>query len=171
MKDKFIEGDYSVEGSKNRRKLTEDCRAVSELIGQVLMIAIVVLVFSSISLAVFSDGGAMNPPHTPRTDLQESIDTGTGTVQISHSGGEAIDLKYIKITLNDVEGRQAEFNMSDPAVEVFDPQGNKLSSDNVFTLGDCIVINASSSNVNITNGANLYFIYTESSQVIQKAIL
>ena len=160
-----------MEGNKNRRKLTEDCRAVSELIGQVLMVAIVVLVFSSISLAVFSDGGAMNPPHTPRTDLQESIDTGTDTVRIFHSGGEAIDIRYIKITLNDAEGQQAEFNMSDPNVKVFDPKGNNLSSDDVFTLGDYIVINTSSSNVNISNEANLYFVHTASSQVVHKAIL
>ncbi len=135
------------------------------------MVAIVVLAFSSISLAVFSDGGAMNPPHTPRTDLQESIDTGTDIVQIFHSGGEAIDIRYIKITLNDADGQQAEYNMSDPDVEVFDPRGNKLSSDDVFTLGDYIVINTSSNNVNITNEANLYVVHTASSQVIHKAIL
>lgn len=160
-----------MEGNKNRRKLTEDCRAVSELIGQVLMIAIVVLAFSSISLAVFSDGGAMNPPHTPRTDLQENVDYGGDIIEIFHSGGEAIDIKYIKITINDADGQQAEFNMSDPDVEVFDPRRNKLSSDDVFTLGDYIEINTSSSNVNISNNASLYFVYTKSSQVVHKAIL
>nr|WP_304364392.1 type IV pilin N-terminal domain-containing protein [Methanosarcina sp. KYL-1] len=145
--------------------------AVSEVIGQVLMVAIVVLAFSSISLAVFSDGGAMNPPHTPHTDLQEKIDTKENTVQIFHSGGEAIDLEYVKIILN-VDGQQAEFNMSEPAVEVFDPKGNQLSSDDVFMLGDYIVINASSK-INITGGnaTDLYFVHTESRQVIKKAML
>lgn len=160
-----------MEGKKNHRKLAQDCRAVSELIGQVLMVAIVVLAFSSISLAVFSDGGAMNPPHTPRTDLQESVDYGGDTVEIFHSGGEAIDIKYIKITINDADGQQAEFNMSNSAVEVFDPKGSKLSSDDVFTLGDYIRINTSSSNVNISNNASLYFVYTKSSQVVHKALL
>ena len=160
-----------MEGNKNRRKLTQDCRAVSELIGQVLMVAIVVLAFSSISLAVFSDGGAMNPPHTPRTDLQENVDYEGDIIEIFHSGGEAIDIKYIEITISDADGKQAGFNMSNPDVDIFDPKGNKLSSDDVFTLGDYIVIDTSSSNVNISNEANLYFVHTASSQVVHKAIL
>ncbi|WP_048162876.1 type IV pilin N-terminal domain-containing protein, partial [Methanosarcina sp. 1.H.A.2.2] len=157
---------------KKYRALGQDCQAVSEVIGQVLMVAVVVLAFSSIALTVFSDGGAMNPPHTPKTDLQESIDIDTNTVQIFHIGGEAIDLKYIKIILN-VDGQQAEFNMSDSNVTVFDPKGNKLNSDDVFVLGDYIVIDPSSK-INIT-GVNatidLYFVHTESRQVIKKAIL
>ncbi|WP_440946210.1 type IV pilin N-terminal domain-containing protein [Methanosarcina sp. T3] len=156
---------------KKYRALGQDCQAVSEVIGQVLMIGIVVLAFSSIALTVFSDGGAMNPPHVPRTDLQENIDTDTGIVQIIHSGGEAIDLKKIKIIIN-VDGKQAEFNMSDPTVRVFDPKGNQLPSEDVFILGDCIIIN-SSSKIDITdeNATYLYLVHTESRQVIKKAIL
>ncbi len=169
--DIILKGDYSVEGNNKRKKLILDCRAVSEIIGQVLMLAIVALAFSAISLAVFSDGGAINPPHTPHTNLQENIDTSENTVQIFHKGGEAIDLKFIKIILN-VGGQQAEFNMSDPAVEVFDPEGNTLPSDNVFMFGDYIVIDPSSK-VDITSGdaINFYFVHTESSQVIQKTVL
>jgi FlaG/FlaF family flagellin (archaellin) len=162
---------FIVEGKKYRA-LGRDCQAVSEVIGQVLMVAVVVLAFSSIAVTVFSDAGAMNPPHVPRTDLQESIDTKTDTVQIFHSGGEAIDLKDIKIILS-VNGTQAEFNMSDPAVNISDPKGNKLFSDDVFMLGDCIAIN-SSSKVNITDKnatIDFYFVHTESNQVIKKAIL
>ena len=55
------------------------------------MIAVVVLAFSSIDVAVFSDGGAVNPPHTPKADLQESIDTGANIVKIFHMGEEAYD--------------------------------------------------------------------------------
>lgn len=156
---------------KKYRALGQDCQAVSEVVGQVLMVAVVVLAFSSIALTVFSEGGAMNPPHVPRTDLQENIDKDTGTVQIIHSGGEAIDLKKIKIIL-EIDGKQAEFNMSDPTVRVFDSKGNQLPSEDVFILGDCIIIN-SSSKINITaeNATYLYLVHTESRQVIKKAIL
>ena len=82
---------------KKCRALGQDCRAVSEVYGQLLMISIVVLAFSGIALTVFSDGGAVNPQHTPHTDLRENINTNTNTVQIIHSGGEAIDLSAIKI--------------------------------------------------------------------------
>jgi len=157
-----------VEGKKYRA-LGQDCQAVSEVIGQVLMIAVVVLAFSSIALTVFSDGGAMNPPHTPHTDLQENIDTGTDTVQIFHSGGEAIDLEAINIILS-VDGQQAEFNMSD--FEVRKPDGN-LSTDSILMLGDYILINTTGSGLNMTAGdaIDMYFVHTPSQQVIQKAVL
>lgn len=159
---------------KKYRALDQDCRAVSEVIGQMLMVAIVVLAFSSIALTVFSDGGAMNPPHVPRTDLQEIVNRSGETVQIFHSGGEAIDLEDIKVILS-VNGTQAEFNMPDSNnVTVFDPKGNQLSSDDVFMLGDYIVINSSSSKVNITDEnttIDFYFVHTGSRQVIKKAML
>lgn len=157
---------------KKYRALGKDCRAVSEMIGQVLMVAVVVLAFSSIAVTVFSDGGAMNPPHVPRTDLQESINRSGETVQIFHSGGEAIDLEDIKIILS-VNETQAEFNVSDSNVTAYSPNGTELSSTDVFMLGDSIVINPSSK-VNITDEnatINLYLVHTESSQVIKKAML
>jgi hypothetical protein len=130
-----------------------------------------VLAFSSIAVTVFSDGGAMNPPHTPHTNLQEKLDRSKNIVRIFHSGGETIDLEDIKIIL-DVDGKQVEFNMSDNGVEAYSPKGNNLSSDGVFTLRDYIVIDTSSK-VDITNAQaiDLYFVHTESSQVIQKTML
>jgi len=160
-----------VEGNKKHKELTRDCKAVSEVVGAVLMISIVVLALSSVALTVFSEGGKMDPPHTPHTNLEESIDRSEDSVKIFHDGGEAIDLEDIKIIL-EVDGQQAEFNISDPEVEVYDPEGNKLSSNGVFTLRDYIAIN-SSSKVDITDAdaIDLYFVHTESSQVIQKTIL
>lgn len=156
---------------KKCRALFRDCRAVSEVVGYVLMVTIVVLAFSSVALTVFSEGESMDPPHTPHTNLQENIDKSKDTVQIFHSGGEAIDLKYIKIIL-DVDGEQVEFNISDPGVHAYDPENNELYSDDVFNLRDRIVVN-SSSKVDITDAKaiDLYLVHTESSQVIQKTIL
>lgn len=153
---------------KKYRALGQDCKAVSELMGVVLMISIVVLAFSSIAVTVFSDGGTMDPTHTPHTNLRENIDTSRDRVQIFHNGGEAIDLEDIRIILS-VNETQAEFNMSD--FEVHDPNGN-TSSDSVFELGDYIEIDPSNK-INIEHGdvVDFYFVHTESSQVIQKTKL
>ena len=136
---------------KKCRVLGQDCRAVSEVYGQLLMISIVVLAFSGIALTVFSDGGVVKPEHTPHVDLSEKVDTGSNTIQIVHSGGEAIDLDEIKVILyvkspNQPEFKQQIFDMSDPLiandpsiVKVHDSQG-LISTDGVVTLGDCIVI-------------------------------
>lgn len=156
---------------KKYRALCCDCQAVSELMGAVLLISIVVLAFSSIAVTIFSDGGEMDPTHTPHTNLQENIDKPKNTIQIAHSGGEKIDLEDILIILK-VDGKDVEFNMSDPAVTILDPEGNELSSNDVFALDDSIKINTSSK-VNIKNAdaIDLYFVHTESSQVIQKTML
>lgn len=162
---------FIVVGNKKCKELTRDCQAVSEVVGQVLMISIVVLALSSVALTVFSNGGAMNPPHTPHTNLQENIDRSEDTVKIFHDGGEAIDLEEIKIIL-EVDGQQVEFNMSDPSVEIYNPEGNKLPSDDVFTLKDYIVINSSSKiDIKDADAIDLYFVHTASSQVIQKTML
>ena len=152
-------------GKKNRA-LGEDCQAVSEVIGQVLMLAIVVLAFSSIAMLVFSDGGVVNPPHTPKADLQETIDTGANTVKIFHVGGEAIDLEDVKIVLN-INGEQEEFNVSDPGV-------NYSATNKVLMVGDYIEINTNKSRGRIlksTDTIDMYFVHTGSDQVIQRVML
>jgi FlaG/FlaF family flagellin (archaellin) len=161
---------FIVEGNEKHKKLTLDCQAVSEVMGTVLMISIIVLALSAVAITVFSEGGEMDPVHTPHTNLQEKLDRSKNIVRIFHSGGEDIDLKDIKIILN-VDGQQVEFNNSDYGVTLLDPEG-KNSSDNVFKLRDCIVIDTSSK-VDITDAAaiDLYFVHTESSQVIQKTML
>ena len=97
---------------KRHRALREDCQAVSEVLGQVLMIAIVVLAFSAIAVVIFSEV-IVNPPHTPHTDLQESIDPTNNRLYIFHVGGEAIDLKNVNIVLvNSIDTNESEeFNV------------------------------------------------------------
>ncbi len=154
---------------KKCRALGQDCRAVSEVIGSVLMIAVVVLAFSSIAVFVFSDEGAVKPPHTPKVDLQESIDTDADTVQIFHKGGEAVDLEDAKIVLN-INGKQEEFNLSSDR-GVSHKVKNK---NNVLMPGDEIVINTSlgrGKDLNSTDTVEMYFVHTESDQVIQKVSL
>lgn len=155
---------------KKYRALGRNCQAVSELMGAVLMISIVVLALSSVALTVFSDSGEMDPVHTPHTNLEENLDRPKDIIRISHNGGEAIDLEDIIIILK-VDGKDVEFNMSDPGVTILDSEGN-ISSDDVFTLDDCIMVNTSSK-IEISNAEaiDLYFVHTESSQVIQKTML
>jgi FlaG/FlaF family flagellin (archaellin) len=163
---------------KQHRALIEDCQAVSEVIGDVLMIAIVVLAFSSIAITIFSDKGVMNPPHTPRVDLQEKLNTTADTVQIFHCGGETIDLEAVKIVLS-VNGTRYDFNTSDyNNIKVLHSNGN-VSADDVLMLGDHIVIylnvksDENPEEIDLTNDStvDMYFVYTPSQKVIQRVTL
>jgi FlaG/FlaF family flagellin (archaellin) len=156
---------------KKYRKLDRDCQAVSEVIGQILMIAVVVLAFSSIAITIFSEGGAVNPPHTPKADLQENISAAKDTIEISHEGGDTIDLREIEIVVY-INGQEANFNMSDPGFQTFTPDGSLTNE--TFMLGDRILINTSQSRgIDFTSddSVDLYFVHKESSQVIQRARL
>ena len=153
---------------KKYRALGEDCQAVSEVVGQVLMIAIVVLAFSSIAILVFSDVVVVNPPHTPHTDLQESIDLVNNTLYIFNMGGEAIDLKDVKIVLNTNEkNNNEEFDLSSNRSEF-----NYSATNDVLMLGDYIVINPTSRGIYLgTDDTVMFFVHKPSRQVIQKVTL
>ena len=150
---------------RRHKKLREDSQAVSEVVGQVLMIAIVVLAFSSMAVIIFSDI-VVNPPHTPHTDLQESIDPAHNELYIFHMGGEAIDLRDVNVVLNTADThRHEEFNLSSES-------GFKCSATNyVLMLGDYIMISPSREINLSTDDTVMFFVYTPSQQVIQKVTL
>lgn len=171
---------YFVEG-KNYRTIVKDCQAVSEVYGTLLMISIVIIGFSGIALIVYSDGGVEKPEHIPHTDLCEIMDTLDSTVEISHSGGDAIDLSAIKIILIFPDGERHEISKS-KLVIIFpdggrheisksnfkDPDGTE-PDDDVFMLGDSIVINDDKIKNDVD--VDMYFIDMPSQQVIQKTVL
>jgi FlaG/FlaF family flagellin (archaellin) len=156
---------------KKRRALGQNCHAVSEVYGQLLMISIVVLAFSGIAVTVFSDGGAVKPEHIPHTDLQETINTRNNTIEILHSGGEAIDLSAIKIVLY-VDEQPTEFSMSEDGVKVYSPDNIEFK-DGAFMLGDRIVIDTEKKGLDLKAGANIdmFFVDTPSQQVVQRTVL
>lgn len=152
---------------KKFRAIGEDCHALSDVIGQVLMIAIVVLAFSSIAAVIFSDI-VVNPPHTPHIDLQESIDPISNKLYIFHVGGEAIDLKDINIVfVNTTDTHmRAEFNLSSKG------GFNYSATNDVLMLGDYIIINPTNEGINLsTDDIVMFFVHTPSQQVIQKVTL
>jgi hypothetical protein len=153
---------------KKRRALGQNCHAVSEVYGQLLMMSIVVLAFSTIALTVFSDGGVVKPEHVPRIDLQENFKKNTNIVQIVHNGGEAIDLDAIKIIIHKANGDESEFYRSN--FKVKNPDGID-SSDEVFALGDCIEIDTSGMDIDEWEDIDLFFVDIPSQQVIQRAVL
>jgi FlaG/FlaF family flagellin (archaellin) len=141
-----------LEGKKHRA-LGENCQAVSEVLGQVLMIAIVVLSLSSLAITIFSDVVVINPPHKQHTYISERIDTNADTIQILHSGGEEVNLKALKIILS-VNGKLAKFNMSDPSVKVLNSR-DSASNNGFLMLGDCIEINLGENEKRKTRGYSI----------------
>jgi FlaG/FlaF family flagellin (archaellin) len=170
-----------VEGKKFRA-LGKNCHAVSEVYGQLLMISIVVIAFSTIALTVFSDGGAVKPEHIPNTDLRENVDMKNSSISITHGGGEAIDMSAIKIILSvkkagDPDLKHLEFSGSN--LDIRNPNGNNYAPSNnaVFMLGDFIIIDTTKPDgsngltLESNDDIDMFFVDMPSQQVIQKAVL
>lgn len=132
------------------------------------MISIVIIAFSTIAVTVFSDEDTVKPEHIPHTDLQENFNRSAKTIQIVHSGGEAIDESDIKIILYANGEKKGEFQSGDFTVK--NPYGMD-SSDEVFTLGDCIEIDTESMELKAGEDIDIFFVDKPSEQVIQKAVL
>ncbi len=169
-----------VEG-KNYRTIGKDRQAVSEVYGTLLMMSIVIIGFSIIALIVHSDGWTLKPVHAPHTDLCEVMNVNNGTVETSHSGGDTIDLSAIKIVLIFPDGERHEISKSKLVIIFPDGQRNEFNKsnfedpdgtepdDDVFMLGDSIVINDEKIKNDVD--VDMYFLNTESQQVIQRTVL
>ncbi|TQD26118.1 LamG-like jellyroll fold domain-containing protein [Methanolobus vulcani] len=74
-----------------------DEKALSEIIGEVLLTAIAVLAFSVIAVFVFS---YMESEDVVHADIDGWVDVSSSTVYLRHSGGETIDLNKVELVLN-----------------------------------------------------------------------
>lgn len=172
---------FSIWNGSKRSSIRQDRDAVSEVIGQMLMMTVVVLAFSVIAITVYSDGGAGISEHIPHVDFRESIYAVNNTVQIVHVGGEAIDKSAISVILSGNYGTPDEFrrtySMSDSEVKILKPDGivstDNALSDNALTLGDRILINTKESGITLTSkdSVDLLIVHIPSQQVIQKTVL
>lgn len=136
---------------RRTRKNARNQNAVSEVMGEIMMVVVAVVAFTILTAAILS---IQTPQSTPRTDVAAWADTNEDTVNIQHGGGEAIDLNNLAIVL--------EINMN----------RNTLNSSNIISLlgkqywelGDVIAVNTSSLwglPINGNDTVNLLLIYED----------
>lgn len=79
------------------KKLIENRKAVSEVVGEVLLTSIAVILVSSIAIFISTYDGAANVPHT---QVREWMNAGTDTIYLEHSGGEFLETEAFEIVVN-----------------------------------------------------------------------
>jgi len=157
------------EVDKKDKSIRRNCQAVSEAIGEVLMIAVVVIAFSSIAVTIFSDI-ATKSSHIPHADL-ESTRPDYNKVRILHVGGEGIDVADMKIVIN-TRGNSFQYNIPDPGVVIVDSNGN-ISISPFFTLGEYVEINTKEKTgiLGKNDPIDMSLIHIPSKQIILRAKL
>ena len=118
-------------GSTERDRL--DDRAVSPVIGVVLMVAITVLLAAVVGSLAFGLGETRDPAPRATFDAGIEDDGNSALLTITHEGGEGIDAARTRVTIELVESN----GNGDPAgdADVASPAGTEA----VLTAGDTVV--------------------------------
>ncbi|MDQ1274678.1 MAG: archaeal type pilus assembly protein PilA [Euryarchaeota archaeon] len=139
------------------KKLMENEKAVSEVLGEVLLTTIAVLLVSSIGIFIAAYDGATDIPHT---QVREWMNAGKDIIYLEHSGGEFLETEKLEIAVN-INGTKYIYRSASISSDL-----NRSS----WQLGDRIEINTSSKwGVNITEGDEIkvFLIDAPSKQTIQ----
>ena len=98
-------------------------RAVSPVIGVILMVAITVILAAVIGTFVLGLGDSLGDSQpTAQIGADITVDDGEGTVEISHNGGDSIATNDMRVIVTEVDGE-----VSAEANDVFDDR---------FSVGD-----------------------------------
>ena len=128
------------------RKLNRENDAVSEIVGEMLMLTLVLIL-----LAVFSSSlsNYLPPARDPTVTIRMSYD-GTGTATLYHKGGDAIKTSDLTIIVEN-NGFVKKFipGNSEVAATVFQYKTG-VTNPNLFDLGDWIKVTGVNANDTIS---------------------
>ena len=113
------------------KKLFTEERAVSPVIGVILMVAITVILAVVIGAFVLGLGGETDAAPQATLSLQESSDD---NITIEHRGGDRIDFSDITIIVSDTDDNNQRVSLSDDDAANFDD--DYLASPEVISTGD-----------------------------------
>ncbi|OEU64202.1 MAG: hypothetical protein BA870_04575, partial [Desulfuromonadales bacterium C00003094] len=88
------------------KRIRDDERAVSELVGEIMLIGVVIIAFGIIAVSVYSY--IDKTPDTPHIEVAGRCDIDSNYVYLKHQGGESIDKENLRI-LVDVGGDTSTF--------------------------------------------------------------
>jgi flagellin-like protein len=125
-----------------------DDRAVSPVIGVILMVAITVILAAVIGTFVLGLGDSLGDSQ-PTAQLDTDFDSDANNVTISHNGGDSIEGDDLRVT----------FNGSDSSDQF--PPGQ-------FEVGESVVID---DDTNATAGARLRIIHEPSDSILLDRVL
>ncbi|MCG7848521.1 MAG: type IV pilin N-terminal domain-containing protein [ANME-2 cluster archaeon] len=145
---------------KNMKTFVEDCHAVSEIIGELLMTAIAVLAFAMLAVVLLSYQGTT----MPHVDIDCWVDVDDDIINVRHSGGDMVETGNIQIILN-LNGTQ----------RVLTPNNvSTIFGMTTWGLGDIIAINTSQIwNIKINSSDYLYVtvVHTGQDIILQSGML
>ncbi len=125
---------------QNFDEIKKNCDAISSVMGEVLLTGIIVIMLSSVAVALYSIEGPVDIPHA---SVEELVDASSDTIYLKHIGGEAIPVEDLRITVN-INGNSYVYSSADISANM----GGK----NLWEMADVIEINTNAEwNISVTN--------------------
>ncbi len=120
-------------------------KAVSEVIGTLLLLMIAVSLFSVLYLFVFS---FETPDHSPSVSIIGYTDG--YNITLEHWGGESLGLdSYFSITAaGEFKG---PYSLDDPLISLYNIDGSDGADDDLWSFGEKLVYNAADSGISLIN--------------------
>jgi flagellin-like protein len=120
-------------------------KAVSEVIGTLLLLMIAVSLFSVLYLFVFS---FETPDHSPSVSIIGYTDG--YNITLEHWGGESLGLdSYFSITAaGEFKG---PYSLDDPLISLYNINGSDGADDDLWSFGEKLVFNAADSGISLIN--------------------
>ncbi|ELY50608.1 type IV pilin [Natronorubrum bangense] len=159
--------------TKYRNKLigSEDERAVSPVIGVILMVAITVILAAVIAAFVLDigdlDDGAPNAQISYDTNSNYDGDNDLGT--LSHEGGDAVNTEDIEIRIDDgdttytLNADNSFDHNSDGETQI---DNSDFNSGGSFEVGDSVDIDDNAGNIGTTTDYEITIVHNPSNSVI-----
>ena len=98
----------------NLKTFTEDDRAVSPVIGIILMVAITVILAAVIGTFVLGLGDSVTGETAPQASWDTADGPNGGEVVVAHNGGDSVEASNLDVT---VDGSSVPFNGSEVTVD------------------------------------------------------
>jgi FlaG/FlaF family flagellin (archaellin) len=130
------------------KKITRNEEAVSEIVGEMLMLTIVLIL-----LAVFSSSlsNYLPPPREPSVTIKMSYDAYTQNVTLYHKGGDPIKTSELTVIIQN-SSTLSRVNSKNGGFTIINYKGE--SNPGIFDLGDKINVTgvASDSRISVATG-------------------
>ncbi|MEA1907702.1 MAG: PKD domain-containing protein, partial [Euryarchaeota archaeon] len=119
------------------KRITNDERAVSGLIGEIMLIGIVIVAIGLITVSTYSY--LNKDPSPPHIEVNGLVNLGTNEIHLKHQGGESIEGGNLRVLVN-VNGTTLDpFDESNPTTR-WGLRENGIGNFDRWTLGDILVL-------------------------------
>ncbi|MCL7411402.1 MAG: type IV pilin N-terminal domain-containing protein [Methanosarcinaceae archaeon] len=138
-----VNGKLRRSAGKQKRSLFLDKYAVSDVVGNILMVAITVIMAAIVAVAIFGMEPPANVPHVSY-ELKNNV-ANNSYIDLNHIGGQQVKVSELKF-------------MAD-GVEVFNTTNSSINNTGIWKIGTTITLN--------TNNTNIIIIHLPSKELLQ----